>query len=225
MSLLIWYCHIPHYFCFSTISFPSLIHHHAPCQHDLPHDTCEPLQLLMHGTCLHWTLYHLHYWTSFVYQMDRWPMDLAVTFPFLGTSCTISFILIPFPPYRFHTVLCNSSWQLPNVPCHGLTSHEPLCHVVRDLLLFFCRWALRSISWLSFVFNLPVFTIYNKENFPQSSDLANLFSLINSPSLTLLCILAMPHTIISPCIFCWNFGCQFDEQEATLVAWHKQGLE
>ena len=166
VSLLIWYCHIPHYFCFSTISFPSLIHHHAPCQHDLPHDTCEPLQLLMHGTCLHWTLYHLHYWTSFVYQMDRWPMDLAVTFPFLGTSCTISFILIPFPPYHFHTVLCNSSWQSPNVPCHGLTSHEPLCHVVRDLLLVHLRWALCSISWLSFIFKLPVFTVQQERYFP-----------------------------------------------------------
>ena len=139
--------------------------------------------------------------------------------------CHFFLLWFLFPPYCYCTVLHNSSCQLPNVPCHGLTGHKSLCHVVRDLLLFFCRWALRSISWLSFVFNLPVFTIYNKEVFPQSSDLANLFSLINSPSLTLLCILAMPHTIISPCIFCWNFGCWFDEQEAMLVAWHKQGLE
>ena len=42
-ALLIWYCHILLYFCFSITFSTLLIHHHAPHQCSLPH---KPLWLL-----------------------------------------------------------------------------------------------------------------------------------------------------------------------------------
>ena len=146
MSLLIQYCCIPLYFCFSIIFSPSLIHCHAPHWCDLPHNTGEPSWLLTLALIVLYTTFTI---TSLVYQMDRWPADLVATFPFLGTSHTVSFILIPFPAYQFHTTLHDGSNQLPNLPCHRPTGHKLLHHVVResgDLLPFHQRWALHSIS-------------------------------------------------------------------------------
>ena len=81
ISLLIWYCCICHYFFFSSVPFPSLIHCHAPCQHDL---MCEPLWLLMCNAHLCWILYQLLHWTSSPYLMDRWLIVLIATFLFLS---------------------------------------------------------------------------------------------------------------------------------------------
>ena len=103
----------------------------------------------------------------------------------LFTSCSINLTLfiwqtddLWFATLHFHS-------QLPNTPYHGLTGHESLCHVVRNLLLFHLRWALCSISWLSFIFNSPVLTIQprlnTEQSFPQSSDLGSLLHLIFPP--------------------------------------------
>ena len=46
MSLLLCYGQIPPYFCISSIFSPTLIHHHAPHQHDQHDPSCnmhEPL--------------------------------------------------------------------------------------------------------------------------------------------------------------------------------------
>ena len=111
--------------------------------------------------------------------MDRWPTHCYI---YISRSC-----------------------QLPDAPCHGPTSHKSLCHTVRDLLLFHHRCTLCSISWLLFIFKLPVFTVEKKEVFPQSSDLASRFSLITL-CLFLQCIFTSSHLASHSC-FTLYFCC------------------
>ena len=74
-------------------------------------------------------------------SVSTWNTSHLIPFQHYQPCCytPISFILIPFAPYQFHTVLHGGSCQLPDVPCHGPTGHKPLHHAVRDLLLFCCR--------------------------------------------------------------------------------------
>ena len=62
MSLAHLYSHIPIYFCFSITFITLLIHHHAPCHHDLMQ---EPPCSLVHDTHLYFIgLASLSWWTS-----------------------------------------------------------------------------------------------------------------------------------------------------------------
>ena len=100
------------------------------------------------------TTYHLHHWTSFTYQMDRWSMDLNATFLFLGMSHAISFILD-----LIVSILCYTMVLVSYLTClvmdQLVTSH---CTMWSGDLLFHHRWDLCSISWFSFVVKLLVLT-------------------------------------------------------------------
>ena len=69
--------------------------------------------------------------------------------------------------YNFHvTFQFLVTWCMPSC---SLTNHTLSCCMVRHLLKFYLRWALCSLSWLSFIFNLPVLTVQHwqlKREFP-----------------------------------------------------------
>ena len=59
--------------------------------------------------------------------------------------------------YNFHvTFQFLVTWCMPSC---SRTNHTLSCCMVRHLLKFYLRWALCSLSWLSFIFNLPVLTV------------------------------------------------------------------
>ena len=133
MSLLTWCGHIPSH-CLLSITFSlSQIHHHVTCLCNSLYNTCEPLWPLVHNTHPHWFYYQLHHQTGFVYGMYRWPIDLTVTFPSLdGSLCCFSDDISLFLLYWSHTMVHNSSGQLPNSPCHGPTGCKSLHHTVSE---------------------------------------------------------------------------------------------
>ena len=134
----IWdnYCFQLHWWAcsFGTVVF-SIFYHFLPITDPLPHwcdFLCEALCLLAHNTCLCWTLYQLLHWTGFTCLMDRWPMDLAASFPFLVTQCTLSqanqwwTLLIQYChiPIYFHFSITFSTSLIHHA---DTTSHMSLC--------------------------------------------------------------------------------------------------
>ena len=140
----------------------------------------EPLPCTMLSLALNYTIYHFCYQTSFMYQMDRWPMGCTVAFPFL----------ILFSYLMMYPVV----GQLVTSHCTAWSG---------DLLLFHHRWALCWIPWLSFIFILPVFycRIVNQiDVFPQSSDLGSSLCLIALCPL-LWCTFTLPCMFTAVCTF------------------------
>ena len=69
---------------------------------------------------LNYTLYHLHYLTSSTYQIDGWPMDHAVLFPFL--------LLFSYPRCHVMGWLVTSHHTTWSGTYYSFTSDEPCAH-------------------------------------------------------------------------------------------------
>ena len=97
----------PSHFHLSITFSSSQIHHHTACLHNSLCDTHEPLWLLIHNTCPCWSHYQLHHQRGFMYKMCMWPMDPAVTFPFLdGSPCCFWWYFPCFPFFFFIQFYC-----------------------------------------------------------------------------------------------------------------------
>ena len=111
MSLLIQYCYIPHYFCFSFVSFLLLIHCHASHWHDL----C----MSLHN--------HLHVMLAFVWPITSCFIGLALCVWWTDELWTslIYFCFLVYPSYPVAAWLITSCCAMQSGTYCSFISDDP----------------------------------------------------------------------------------------------------